>query len=158
QRLAPLLRNDRQRIERRTILSRKERMRPGLSAKPPADNPADGAQEQREIKSGRTGRRLTHCVLAEDRAHRFAEDIIRPWCIKGLHGNADKGNGRAERVADWRVAARRVPTVEPLGRQAKSRDPVLPPGEAERSRRHLNDVAAALVIEEVDAAELMRIG
>src|SRR5262245_3436014 len=156
QRLAPFVRNGRYRIDRRPRLMRKEWVRPGLSCEPPAEHPAE--QEPQKDQLGRVGRRFTHSVLAESCAPRRAKDVIRLWCIKGLHEHADERKGRRARVAEGRVAAFRVPAIEPLGRQPQSFDLVLPLGEAQRSGRDLNAVAAAPVIEEIGAADLMRIG
>src|SRR5262249_10346365 len=130
QRLAPLVRNDRYRIDRRPRFTRKEWVRPGFSAEPPAEHPAE--QEPQQDQLGRVGRRFTYSVLAESCALRRAKDIIRLWCIKGLQEHADERKGRGARVAEGRVAAFRVPAIEPLGRQPQSFDLVLPLGEAQR--------------------------
>jgi len=156
QRLAPLVRNNRYRIDRRPRLTRKEWVRPGLSAEPPAEHPAE--QEPQKDQLGRVGRRFTHSVLAESCAPWRAKDVIRLWRIKGLHEHADKRKGRGARVAEGRVAAFCVSAIEPLGRQPQSFDLVLPLGEAQRGGRDLNTIAAAPVIEEIGAADLMRIG
>jgi len=102
QRLAPLVRNDRYRIDRRFRLTRKEWVRPGLSVEPPAEHPAE--QEPQKDQLGRVGRRFTHSVFAESCAPRRAKDVIRLWCVKGLHEHADERKGRGARVADGRVA------------------------------------------------------
>ena len=67
-----------------------------------------------------------------------------------------KGIGGRERVADRRVAAVRIPAIEPVGLQPQPDDAMLSLREGQRGGRHLDDIAAALRIEEIGASELMR--
>ena len=75
--------------------------------------------------------------------------------VKTLRDDADKGNGRRQRVADGGVAAARVPPEQALRAQSQPDDPVLSLQESEGGRRKLDDVGAAVRIEQIGAAELV---
>ncbi|MBV9946692.1 MAG: hypothetical protein JOZ69_07585 [Myxococcales bacterium] len=57
----------------------------------------------------------------------LAEEVARPPAVQveRARDDADEGNGRLERVADRRLAARRVPAVEAPRREANAGDAVL---------------------------------
>src|SRR5262249_29460363 len=95
--------------------------------------------------------------LAEDGAERCAEHGIHRSraAIERLGGETDEGNRGPQRVADRRIATGRVPAEQALWRQAHAGDAVLALDEGERGRRDLDDVGAALRIEQVGAAELV---
>src|SRR5215831_11208917 len=150
------MREHRDRVDRRARRAIEERVRPGLPAELPACDLAERPAEQAEVESGAAGRRRADGELAVDPAGGWAEYLVGR--AERLRDDTHERNRRPERVAERRLAARRVPAIEALRCEANPGDAISADHEAERGRRDLDDIAAAVRIEQVRAAEVVRIG
>ena len=160
QRFALFVRQDSERIDWLARLLMEEWMRPCPTPQAPAEHLGDDAEQEIQTNAGRSRRRRPDRVFAENGADRCAEYALGALCtgIECLRNDPDERKRGAERVADRGMATGRVPPEQPLGRQAQSRNAVLPPGEGERGRRNLDDIGAALCIEQIGAPELVQKG
>ncbi|HEX8111179.1 MAG TPA: hypothetical protein VF516_25790 [Kofleriaceae bacterium] len=144
------------RIDRRASSAIEERVRPGLSAQLPAEDLADRAGQEPDVGPGGAGRRGAHGELSEDAADRRAEVAVGG--AERLGDHADERDPGPYGVAQRGLAAHRVPAVEALGGQAQPGDAIGAAHEAERRRRDLDDVTAAVRVEQVGAPEVVGIG
>src|SRR3569832_1720318 len=130
-------------------------MRPHFSAKTPTEDFGQRAKEQRQFHSGRARRRSTDGVFSLNGADRRPKHIICALraLIERRDDDTDKRNRWGQRIADGRVAAVRIPAIKAFWRQPQSLDAILPFHEGKRGRSDLDDVRAAVGVEQVGAAE-----
>src|SRR5262249_26890889 len=123
-----------------------------------AEHFADCAEKERQLETRRSRRRSAYRKFSLDRARGGADHVVQPRLIENLCKQANKGNRRRERVANGRIAALSIPSVEPVGLEAQADNVVLALRERQRGGRDLNDVAASFRIEEIGSTELVRKG
>ena len=110
-----------------------------------------------QLRARRALRRGTDRELALDAGDWFAEEVVRSACatLESFCDNPDKGDRRAERVADRCLATFRVPPIEPPRAEPHASDAFASTMERQRRRRHLYDVGSAVRVEQISAAEVV---
>jgi hypothetical protein len=113
-----------------------------------------------QIALVRIRRRRADREPSADGAPRLSEHVVRPEStrVECLHDDTDERNRRADRVAERRAAAARVPAVESLRREAQAGDPIGTAIETQRGGRDLHEVAAAVGIEQIGTLQVVERG
>ena len=135
-------------------------MRPDPSAYPPREDLANRPREESQIWPPGPRRCAADCVLAVNRPDRRPKQVIgllRLAC-ELLRDDPDKRDCRTDRVTKWCPAAARVPSIKALWRETQPDNAFLTMNKREGCWRDLDNVGAAMGIEEVGAAKVVKEG
>ena len=132
-----------------------KRVRPGLTAEPPAENQPERARDEAQVQLGRAVRRRADRKLTLDRADGLAEDIVGP--LERLRDDSYEGDGGAESIAERRFATARVPPVKAFGREAKPDDALDASIERERCGATCTTSVPAVRVQEIGATDVVEI-
>src|SRR5262245_8539918 len=137
-----------------------ERMRPSVPTQPPSQNHANRPPKEARIEPRRSCRCTPDRVLAVNRADGTAEQLIGRLHAgrECLGDDADERDRRTGHVAKRHPATACIPAIEALRRKAHPDDPLLAVSERESRRCNLDNVRAAMSIEEVRAAQVVEEG
>src|SRR5262249_51517827 len=134
-----------------------EGVRPRPAAQAPPQNLEQRPRHKPRTEPRRSIGSAAYGVAAVNAADRRAQQGVgrRSVAPERLRRKAHKRDRRADHVAERRPAAARIPSVEALWRQAQPDDALLAADELQGCRGDLNDVGAAVGIEEVGAPEVV---